>query len=277
MDIAFERRAMEIFDDALMLPAEERNKTFQSKPVWQRALIVLAGPVTNFIVAILILAAFAMTIGVNRTPPVAGAVTPESAAAKAGFEAGDRVRSVNGRTVSDFGDFAEFVVARPNQALSVEIERAGQPRTISVTPETHYRVDRFGNKYPFGRLGIASPRPVIERVGVLEAPVVAVEQTVGIVRARRQCRVAEARQVGHQHFAAGGSQGLDVAHPVRPTAAAAVQQHHGRARTPAVPDDAAVAARGLFPARARAQVFDLRAQAGRHQPAMVASAATAKG
>lgn len=166
----------------LMLPAEERNKTFQSKPVWQRALIVLAGPVTNFLVAVLILAAFAMTVGVNRTPPVAGAVTPGSAAAKAGFQAGDRVLSVNGRAIGDFGDFAELVIGRPNQLLSVDLERSGRPLTIQVTPETKYRVDRFGNKYPFGRLGIASPKPVIERVGPLEAPVVAVEQTIGIVR-----------------------------------------------------------------------------------------------
>ena len=166
----------------MALPAEERNKTFQSKPVWQRALIVLAGPVTNFLLAILILAAFAMIIGVNRTPPLAGAITPGGAAAKAGFQAGDRVLSVNGRSIADFGDFAEFVIGRPNQALSVDIERAGSPLTINVTPETQYRVDRFGNKYPFGRLGIASPKPVIEKVGLLEAPVVAVDQTIGIVR-----------------------------------------------------------------------------------------------
>jgi regulator of sigma E protease len=168
--------------DWMLLPAEERNKTFQSKPVWQRALIVLAGPVTNFLLAILILATFAMTVGVNRTPPVAGAITPNSAAAKAGFQAGDRVLSVNNRSVADFGDFAELVIGRPNQVLSVDIVRSGSPLTIDVTPETYYRVDRFGNKYPFGRLGIASPKPVIERVGVLEAPVVAVEQTIGIVR-----------------------------------------------------------------------------------------------
>lgn len=166
----------------MLLPAEERNRTFQSKSVGKRALIVLAGPVTNFLVAILILAVFAMTVGVNRTPSVAGAVTPGSAAAAAGFKTGDHVLAVNGRSVSDFGDFAEFVVARPNQILSVKVERAGQPLTIDVTPETHYKVDRFGNKYPFGRLGIASPPPVIERVGPLEAPVVAVEQTIGIVR-----------------------------------------------------------------------------------------------
>ncbi len=168
--------------DWMALPAEERNQTFQSKPVGQRALIVLAGPVTNFLVAILILAVFAMTVGVNRTPPLAGAIQPGSAAASAGFATGDRILSVNGRGIDDFGDLAEMVIARPNQALSVDIERAGRPLTLSVTPSTVYREDRFGNKYPFGRLGINSPKPVVEQVGLLEAPVVAVEQTIGIVR-----------------------------------------------------------------------------------------------
>jgi regulator of sigma E protease len=166
----------------MQLPADERNRTFQAKPVWQRALIVAAGPATNFLLAILILAAFAMIYGVNRTPPVAGAVQPGSAAAAAGFQAGDKVLSVNGREVEGFGEFAQFVVARPNQLLSVEIERDGSRRTLSVTPKTEYQVDRFGNKYPFGRLGISSPRPVVERVGLLEAPGIAIEQTIGIVR-----------------------------------------------------------------------------------------------
>jgi regulator of sigma E protease len=166
----------------MQLPSDERNRTFQAKPVWQRALIVAAGPATNFLLAILILAAFAMIYGVNRTPPVAGAVQPGSAAAAAGFQAGDKVLSVNGREVEGFGEFAQFVVARPNQLLSVEIERDGSRRTLSVTPKTEYQVDRFGNKYPFGRLGISSPRPVVERVGLLEAPGIAVEQTIGIVR-----------------------------------------------------------------------------------------------
>jgi regulator of sigma E protease len=166
----------------MQLPAEERNRTFHAKPVWQRALIVAAGPVTNFLLAILILAVFAMAIGVNRTPPVAGTVQPGSAAAAAGMRAGDKVLSVNGREMDDFGDFAEYVIARPNQLLNVKIERGGQVLDLPVTPGTHYREDRFGNKYPFGRLGVASPQPVIERVGLLEAPGVAVGQTIGIVR-----------------------------------------------------------------------------------------------
>jgi regulator of sigma E protease len=166
----------------MLLPPEERNRTFQAKPVWQRALIVAAGPVTNFLLAILILAAFAVAIGVNRTPALVGAIQPGSAAANAGFREGDRILAVNGRDIEDFTEFAELVIARPNQLLSVDLARGGGSMTLSVTPETKYKVDRFGNKYPFGRLGISSPKPIIERVGVLEAPAVAVDQTIGIVR-----------------------------------------------------------------------------------------------
>lgn len=168
--------------DWLALPPEERAQTFQAKPVWQRALIVLAGPLTNFLVAIAILAAFAMAIGVNRTPPVVGGLQPGGVAAAAGFRVGDRVLSVDGRSVDDFTDVAELVIARPNQALTFRIERDGREQTLIATPAVQHRTDRFGNKYPFGRLGIASPEPVIERVGVLEAPGVAIAQTAGIVR-----------------------------------------------------------------------------------------------
>jgi regulator of sigma E protease len=166
----------------LMLPAEERAQTFQAKPVWQRALIVLAGPLTNFLLAVLILAAFAVAIGVNRTPTIVGGVQPGSVAAAAGFQPGDRLIALNGRAMDHFGELKEFVMARPNQAIAFDVERAGQRITITAAPKVEYQVDRFGNKYPYGLLGVTPPRPIVEKVGLLEAPGIAVDQTVGIVR-----------------------------------------------------------------------------------------------
>lgn len=166
----------------LALPAEERAQTFQAKPLWQRAIIVAAGPVANFIVAVLILAAFAMLVGVNRTPPVAGTVQPGSAAASAGIRAGDRIRAVDGRAVDDFGDIAEYVVARPAMPIRFDIESDGRTRTVTAIPAVQYKADRFGNRYAFGRMGITSPTPVVERVSLAEAPGVAVGQTIGIMR-----------------------------------------------------------------------------------------------
>ena len=75
----------------LALPDAERAVTFQAKPVWQRAIVVAAGPLVNFLAAILILAGFAMAYGDARTPAVAGAVRPGTAAAAAGLAAGDRI------------------------------------------------------------------------------------------------------------------------------------------------------------------------------------------
>lgn len=166
----------------LMLPAEERQKTFQAKAVWQRALIVLAGPLTNFLLAVLILAAFAVVVGVNRTPTIVGGVQAGSVAATVGFQPGDRLIALNGRQMDHFGELKEFVMARPNQAIAFDIERGGERLTLTAAPRVEYRVDRFGNKYPYGLLGITPPTPIVEKVGLAEAPVVAVEQTFGIVR-----------------------------------------------------------------------------------------------
>ncbi len=71
--------------DWLLLPAEERAQTFQAKPIWQRAIIVAAGPVINFVLAILILAGFALAYGDAQTPAVVGEAMPGTAAAQAGL------------------------------------------------------------------------------------------------------------------------------------------------------------------------------------------------
>ncbi|HZH08333.1 MAG TPA: site-2 protease family protein, partial [Lautropia sp.] len=59
----------------LSLSAEERNKTFQAKPVWQRFIIVAAGPFVNFLFAILVYVAMFASYGEPRTPPVISAVS----------------------------------------------------------------------------------------------------------------------------------------------------------------------------------------------------------
>src|SRR5204863_91661 len=60
----------------LSLPAAERARTFQAKPLWQRAIIVAAGPVMNFLIAIAILGSFAVAFGENVTPTRIGEIEP---------------------------------------------------------------------------------------------------------------------------------------------------------------------------------------------------------
>lgn len=161
----------------LSLPAAERSGTFQAKPLWQRAIIVAAGPVINFLVAILILAGFALAYGESRTPPTIGLVGPNSAAAAAGLQPGDRILSMGGRSVDTFDDVARYTRIRPGEASTIQLVREGQVQTIPVTLGTTTEKDRFGNVFRLGQLGISPAGRVIEPVGVLEAPVVAVRQT----------------------------------------------------------------------------------------------------
>ncbi|WP_242095695.1 RIP metalloprotease RseP [Sphingomonas sp. CROZ-RG-20F-R02-07] len=167
--------------DWLALPALERQRTFQAKSVWQRAIVVAAGPVVNFIVALLILAGFALAYGDVRMAPVVGAAVAGSPAATAGLMPGDRVIAIGGRPVDTFDDIARYVRIRAGETVAIDLDRRGARLTRSVTVATDHERDRFGNDYRIGRLGIEGPRPVIVPVSVVEAPIVAVRRTGQIV------------------------------------------------------------------------------------------------
>lgn len=165
----------------LALPAEERNKTFQAKPVWQRAIIVAAGPIVNFIIALLILGGFAMAFGDTRTPPVVGSVLAGSAAERAGLEPGDRIVRLGDRDIRIFEDMLSYTRINPGVQTQVTVNRAGEQFTRPVTIGVEQQTDRFGNSYRIGMLGIARGERVTVPVSLFEAPVVAVRRTGEIV------------------------------------------------------------------------------------------------
>jgi regulator of sigma E protease len=166
----------------LSLPPAERTRTFQAKSLWQRALIVAAGPVTNFIVAIVILSAFALAYGDLRTPAVVGAVMPGSPAQTAGLQAGDRVTSVGGRSFDTFDALARYVLLRPDQRVEIGFVRDGRAITRQATLGRVEQVDRFGNRFVIGQLGVEATEPVLTTVGLVEAPLVGLRQSGDIVR-----------------------------------------------------------------------------------------------
>lgn len=164
------------------LPAEERSHTFPAQPVWKRALIVVAGPVTNFLFAILILAGFAWIGGQAVTPPVIGGIEAGSSAAAAGLRAGDRIVSINGREIEAFGDLRMAVEHRPGERLEVRVARDGQDRLVELTPRLVREKDPFGKEYTRAIVGIAPPPPQVQPVPLWEAPLVGASQTWHIVR-----------------------------------------------------------------------------------------------
>ena len=137
---------------------DPRSPNFHHKPVWQRFLIVLAGPLANFLLAILIFAAFFATVGKPETPNRVEAVTAGTAAAQAGMQPGDRIVSVGGRETETFEDVFQAVRMRPGERLDLVVQRDGERVSLPVTIMTEEQRDRFGQSYKVGRLGVIGPR-----------------------------------------------------------------------------------------------------------------------
>ena len=164
-------------DEWLSLPPEERAETFQAKSLWQRFLIVLAGPLTNFLFAILVYVALFASYGEPRTPPVVAGLEANSAALQAGFRLNDRILAIDGTRIGRFEDIASYVALRPGQAMQFDVERGGQRLRIEATPKAQVQRDRFGNEARIGRLGIARGGAELASLQPHEAVVAAFRQT----------------------------------------------------------------------------------------------------
>jgi regulator of sigma E protease len=165
----------------LALPADERNRTFQAKPLWQRALIVLAGPVTNLLVALVILSGFTLAYGKLVVPPVVGVVQSGSVAQKAGLQAGDRILAMRGDRVDTFLDVKMTVAQHPGERLDMVVERGGKRQALPIVAATRADADSFGNVQKIGFIGIGPANVQLVRVGPVDAVVEGARQMRGIV------------------------------------------------------------------------------------------------
>ena len=167
--------------DAKLAP-EVRSKSFHLKPWWQRFLIVLAGPVANFVLAIIIFAAFFVAFGMPNTPPVAGGVQAGSTAAKIGLVTGDRILSVAGQETGSFEDLRRIVSIRPNAEVIIRFERGGKIVSTRALIGMEERQDDFGQRYPVGLLGLQPPERIFDRMSIVEAIPAATFVTAKITR-----------------------------------------------------------------------------------------------
>jgi len=146
------------------MSASERTRSFPEKPVAQRAAIVAAGPIANFILAILIFAGTAFFIGTNILTPRIQDVVAGSPAEKAGMMAGDLVVSVAGRPVDSFGDIQRTVSQSAGVPLALVVERDGRRVDLTAVPALEERKSPLGTQR-IGVLGIrASNDPAAWRV-----------------------------------------------------------------------------------------------------------------
>jgi len=133
----------------------EKRLSFVHQPVGRRAAIVAAGPIANFILAIIIFATIFAFYGRQTTTARVDTVVPNSAAAAAGLKPGDVVLAIDGRTIESFSDMQRVVSANAGRTLTFQIDRGGAPMTLTATPALKQSKDGFGNSTCQAVLGVS--------------------------------------------------------------------------------------------------------------------------
>jgi regulator of sigma E protease len=163
------------------MSAEERAVAFPHKRLGQRAAIVAAGPIANFLFAIVVLAGLFSLVGQPFTPAVVGEVMSDSAAEAGGFVAGDEVVAVNGQSVERFEELQRIVALRPGEPLRFTVLRDGVAVQLQATPRRVVLANSLGEEQEVGQLGISRSGADYIRHDPLTAVWQAMRETVSIV------------------------------------------------------------------------------------------------
>jgi regulator of sigma E protease len=162
-------RILGIEGEAETANPDEVGRSLASRPLWQRLVIILAGPAANLLLPIIIY--FAFYAGHTMVgAPVIGDVLDGGVAQRAGLEPGDRVVEIDGNAVRYWEDVEHRVQAAPGKELHVRFQRNGKVFERYLTPieETVWSKDRDGKSTLQGRVGITYA-PFVPLVGVIDA------------------------------------------------------------------------------------------------------------
>ena len=163
------------------LTGVEKDQAFANKSVAARAAIVAAGPIANFLLAIVIFTAIFSIFGKQVTEARVDGIVVSSAAERAGFQKGDLIVSIDGAGIESFNDLQRVASISADIELKFVVERDGERIDLTAIPERMEIEDRFGNTQRLGRLGISrsttSENVRTERYSVPQASIMAVEET----------------------------------------------------------------------------------------------------
>lgn len=152
---------------------ELSSQLFANKNVWQRIAVVAAGPAANVLFTLLILYALLLGYGRYMAPAVLQTITPDSAAAEAGLQPGDKILSIDGFAVRSFDDLQRLVATAPQRTITIVLDRAGGTETVQATPRAGESRDSFGGVHRIGVLGLQNSFGpddyVLYKPGALEA------------------------------------------------------------------------------------------------------------
>lgn len=148
---------------------EERRVSFHHKPLWQKALVVAAGPLANFVLSIGVFTYFIFTVGMSSSLPVIGDIMPDTPAFSAGLQKNDRIVAVDGKPVSYFREVATEIALNTGKPVRLDILRNETPLMLTIIPKAYREKDAFGNEISRPILGIKSQTLVYKEVGLMMA------------------------------------------------------------------------------------------------------------
>jgi regulator of sigma E protease len=164
------------------LTEEERFRSFNGKPAWQRIVIIAAGPLFNLIFAYIVYITVFM-IGVPITTAKIGEVVKDKPAAAAGLKTGDIVLSINKESVGKWADLSRLIVESGGKPLDIEVKRGDKNLLVHVVPEVTKQKNLLGETTSYPMIGVApSGAYVIKRFGPVESVVKGSEQSWTVVK-----------------------------------------------------------------------------------------------
>ncbi len=142
---------------------EDIKKSFTHKKLYQKMFIVAAGPLFNFLLAIIIFYVIFQVSGLYLVRPVIGGVAKNSPAMQAGMKKGDIVRFIQNTSVESWSDMADLIGKSKGSAVSVIVERNGRQIALKITPRAKTVKNIFGENVKRYMIGVASSGKVFHK------------------------------------------------------------------------------------------------------------------
>jgi len=133
------------------------DRQFASKTIGQRTMAIFAGPMMNFILAIVVFMIIALFQGMPSDKPVLGELAADGSALESGLKQGDVVQSIEGAEISSWSDVVEIIQKNPENELEFLIERNGETLEIPVTPDKREVEIEGGKSETIGIIGVYAP------------------------------------------------------------------------------------------------------------------------
>ena len=165
------------------VPEGLRHASFSHQPLFRRVGIVACGPLFNLFLAFVVYTIAFAAFGLPRRTTDVGSLSPDSPAAKAGIQAGDKVLAIDGVEVKEWDQLSELIQKAGDRPVAVRLQRGSEVMTFQILPEMKKMRTLLGEEIQRPLIGIvASGNVSVERVNPLEALYYGMDQTWQVIK-----------------------------------------------------------------------------------------------